>query len=105
MNYIADFLLEKGNSFYNKGRLLIKILLISLAIFALVLLIAFIGYGGIGVAYCLSLVSYYAIVNLLMGVTYVGILVGLVGIPLYFCGLHYLGLGQIAKNTQSPNQK
>lgn len=99
MKSVSELLLNKGNSLYSKGKMLIKIFLISLALFALILLIALMGWGGSGLIWVLTFTS-YPFVNFLTVVAYLGILIGLVGIPFYFLGLHYMGLGQIGKNTE-----
>ena len=100
MTNVSELLLEKGNSFYKKGKMLIKIFLISLALFALILLIALMDWGSCyGLTLVLTFTS-YPFVNFLTVVAYLGILIGLVGIPFYFLGLHYMGLGQIGKNTE-----
>lgn len=100
MTNVSELLLEKGNSFYKKGKMLIKIFLISLALFALILLIALMDWGSrYGLILVLTFTS-YPFVNFLTVVAYLGILIGLVGIPFYFLGLHYMGLGQIGKNTE-----
>ena len=100
MTNVSELLLDKGNSFYKKGKMLIKIFRISLALFALILLIALMGWGGYGLIRVLTFITSYPFVNFLTVVAYLGILIGLVGIPFYFLGLHYMGLGQIGKNTE-----
>lgn len=99
MKNISKLLLGKGYSFYNKGKILIKILGISVAAFVLIILVALIGFGGLGGV--LYFDSEYGFANVLIAISYLGILVGLIGIPFYFIGLHYLGLGQISKNTDN----
>ncbi len=106
MENVAELMFEKGTSFYNKGKTLLKILGISFAVFVLILLIAAIGWGGFTSSlYCLAIATGYGFVDFLIVVAYLGILIGLVGVPLYFLGLHYLGLGQIAKNTENFNSE
>ncbi|MGN0785251.1 MAG: hypothetical protein ACI4MR_06240 [Candidatus Aphodomorpha sp.] len=101
MENVSKLLLKKGKSFYKKGRPLIVLFWIGFALVVLIPLISFIGYGSsIAIGY-LSLCGPIDFVNFLMGVGYLGILAGLIGFPLYFFGLHYMGLGQIAKNTET----
>ena len=101
MKNISKLLLKKGNSYYRKGRILIKIFLISLAVFVLIQLVNIIGWGASNIVLTLTATSIYGFVNILIIVAYLGILVGLIGVPFYFIGLHYLGLGQISKNTDN----
>lgn len=105
MTNVSELLLQKGNSFYEKGKTLIKIFLISLAVFALILLITLIGWGASSILLSLTVTTIYGFVNFLIVVAYLGILIGLIGIPFYFLGLHYMGLGQIAKNTDNFNKE
>lgn len=100
MNNVADLVLKKGEKFYRLGRTLVKVLGISLAVFLLILLIAILGWGSIVIPYVFLVNVDYAFVNFLIGLSYLGIVVGLIGVPFYFWGLHYMGLGQIAKNTE-----
>lgn len=102
MKSVSELLLNKGNSLYSEGKMLIKIFLISLAVFALILLITLMGWGADSILLSLTVTTGYGFVNFLIVVAYLGILVGAVGFPLYFYGLHYMGLGQIAKNTEAP---
>ncbi len=101
MNYVPELVLEKGEKFYRLGGNLIKVLWIDLAIFLSILLIAILGWGIEAAPYVLSAHVEYGFVNILVVLTYLGVLVGLVGVPFYFWGLHYMVLGQIAKNTEN----
>ena len=99
MENVAELMFEKGTSFYKVGRIAIKwFLTIGVGLVALIMLFA----GEYRVAY-LALNGYYAFVTFLMVLGYIGTLVGLIGVPLYFLGLHFMGLGQIAKNTDNFN--
>ena len=103
MNNVSELVLKKGEKFYKVGRILVKVLGISAAIFVLILLIAILGWGMRIIPYVLGVNVDYDFVNMLIGLSYLGILVGLIGVPFYFLGLHYMGLGQIAKNTDNLN--
>ena len=96
-----EMLLEKGQRFYKLGAILCKVLIGSVALLVATLLIAVMIEGGSAFIMCLTfrVAKIYAFVKVLVGVSYLGILVGAVGPKLYFNGLHLLGLGQIAKNT------
>ncbi|MBR6816351.1 MAG: hypothetical protein IKM60_02470 [Clostridia bacterium] len=42
----------------------------------------------------------YAFVNVIVFLAYLGVLAGFGALPCYLYGLHFMGLGQIAKNTE-----
>lgn len=42
----------------------------------------------------------YVLVNILVFVSYLGLLLGIVGIPMYTSGLKFFALGRIANNTE-----
>lgn len=100
-------LLDHGNRFYVQGKFLMKLLAIAFAVFALTLIICAIGDGGRGMGDALTLTYHhqYWYVNLIMGLSYLGILLGAMGPVLYFNGLHLIGLGQIALNTGEEKSK
>lgn len=95
MKNIPALLLEKGTSFYNFGSKTIRYFLIpGLFIIFFVLL----GAGeGWRIDYLL-IDGRYGFVNFLMALGYIGLIVGSVGLALYFLGLHYLGLGEISQS-------
>lgn len=97
----SALLLYKGEKFYNVGSTMAKILGISAALLFLILLIGFMGWGVYSPLYILSVHSGYAFVDFLIRLSYLGLSVGLLGVPFYFIGLHFMGLGQIAYNTES----
>ena len=101
MKNVSDLVLRKGQQFYGIGKTAAKILGISAGVLALILFIGLLGWGAISLLYILSLHSDFSFVNFLTGLSYFGILVGVIGVPFYFMGLHFLGLGQIAKNTDN----
>ncbi len=101
MKNISELLLRKGTSFYKFGRIAIKFFLtIGAGLLAFIMMFA----DGYQLAY-LAISGYYEFVNFLMVLAYLGIFVGMIGMFLYFLGLHYLGLGQISKNTEIPAVK
>lgn len=100
---ISKTLLEKGAKFYKVGGVLIKVLLASLALFALIMIIGIIGWGTGSCLYILTVYTRYTFVDILIVISYLGIVAGLVGLPFFFFGLHYMGLGQIAINTEPKN--
>ena len=96
-----EMLLEKGQRFYELGSTLCKVLIGSGVLLVATLLIAVMIEGGSAFVMCLTfnVAECYAFVNLLVGASYLGILIGAAGPKMYFNGLRLLGLGQIAKNT------
>ena len=106
MENITDLLKNEGTVLFKCGKILIKLLSVALAILILVLIVALIGFGGIDtVIDCLSINANSGFVNFVIGILYFVITLGLIGIPLYFCGLHFLGLHQIAKTARSIAKK
>lgn len=100
MENVSELLLEKGKGMCK----LSKKLLICAAIGFALLLIVWLGCaieGGYFSEY-LALQGYdeYAFVNVVVLVAYLGILAGFGALPCYLYGLHFMGLGQIAKNTE-----
>lgn len=97
---VTDLLHKRGEHFYNLGSILCSYLLLPGALlFTAIQLIALLGWGSKGFIACLILASDNGFVSLLSVLSYFAITVGLVGVALYFNGLHLLGLAQIAKNT------
>ena len=101
MKNVSDLVLRKGQQFYGIGKTAAKILGISAGVLALILFIGLLGWGARSPFYVLSLHSGFSFVDFLTGLSYLGIFVGIIGVPFYFIGLNYMGLGQIAKNTDN----
>lgn len=102
MNKNAKMLLENGETFYNLGRLLLKVWAFAWCLFTLTIIISAMIGGGESIGYVLSFTvdDKYWFVIPLIGLSYLGILIGAAGPVLYFNGLHLIGLGQIAMNTE-----
>lgn len=96
MDGISNRLLERGAKLYEGGIVMIKTCLIA----GLVLLVITLVTTGEDVGEALTLRAYSTFTNILVAAAYLAILASLFGIRLYLLGLHYLGLGQIAKNTE-----
>lgn len=101
MENISTLLSEKGTRFYKNGKLLLKISLVSVIVVIVVCIGALMMDGLEWAINCLAIRSAYGVVNLLMVLTYLGIIIGGIGgSSMYYWGLHFMGLGQIAKNTE-----
>ena len=102
MENVSELLLEKGKGMCK----LSKKLLICAAIGLGLLLIVWMECARQGVSdyfpRYLALQGYdeYAFVNVVVFLAYLGILAGFGALPCYLYGLHFMGLGQIAKNTE-----
>ena len=97
----AKKLEEKGQSIYKQSKILMFIGLCGFALLLLSVLITLIIYPD----YVLDLLilnigSAYAIMYLIIPLSYLGILFGLAGIPMYFSGINIYALGRIAHNTR-----
>lgn len=97
----STLLLKKGEKFYSLGKVLCKIWFGSIALLILTLVIAALIEGPEAIGDCLtfSIHKSYAYVNVIMVLAYLGFLVGAAGPVMYFNGLKFIGLGQIAENT------
>ena len=91
---VSDMLLYTGERFYKKGKLGIKLLIAGLIIGILFLVGQLLFTGEVYFFY-----ESLAITKIIWVVSFALTGVGLPLTPLYFWGLHYMGLGQIAKNT------
>ena len=95
----SQLLLEKGKKFYFLGEVLIKILIASVIILILSIPISLLS-GGHAYSGMIFDVAGHEYAIPFMVAAYLGLVVGSAGPVLYFSGLHLLGLGQIAKNTE-----
>ena len=102
---IPDLLLRKGLEFYRFGKNMFLVLAISMVTFTTLIVFIEITADYSRKLYdCLALHSSSFLINLLFLLSYGGILLGIVGAVLYLIGLHYLGLGHIARNTMPKNE-
>ena len=95
--------LKKGLTFEKVGKILIFCLLGGIGLLILITLITLAMGGDVDdIMRSLFFGQYgmYWFVNFFDAIAYLAILVGCFGIPLYFFGLVYVGLGQIAENTR-----
>ena len=92
---------EIGQSFIKAGRYCMTIGLYSLGLFLLILLIAAVVNGATGILYALAFdFDGYEIGIPFMGLSYMGMMFGILGVPMYFIGLNIFALGRIAHNTE-----
>ena len=93
--------LERGEKFYEWGKILIKVWAAAWALLLLMMLVS-LTIDSEGILYLLSFdmgEDYWYAYPLLFA-SYLGILFGPIGLVLYISGLHLIGLGEIAINTE-----
>ena len=94
----------KGQALINAGRICMLIGLCAFGLFLFILLIAAAINGGNGVIYALAFdFRGYEFGIPFMVLSYLGILTGLCGIPIYISGLNLFTLARIAVNTEKDN--
>jgi hypothetical protein len=97
----SDRLEAKGQSLYKTGKIFTFIGICGFSLFALILIIAALLYGSSGILYVLSFDLYdFEFVIPLLIISYISILLGIIGVPMYFSGLNIFALGRIAHNTE-----
>lgn len=97
----GERVLKKGLAFEKIGKILIFTLLGGIALLILVILIgAMMGNNNPAAMLMFVTPRGYDFVIAVVGIAYLAIVAGCFGIPLYFFGLVYVGLGQIAANTR-----
>ena len=98
----SERLEEKGQSLYKLGKVFSFCGLIGFCMFVLSILGALAVKGGSAILFLLefNLGSGYEFMYLILPVSYIGILLGIIGIPMYFHGLNIFALGRIARNTE-----
>ncbi len=97
MKKSSRIVLEIGEKLYVVGKIMLYGL-IGFGLLILELLICCMGWGADDIIFVLAVKS-YEFVNFLTIISYIAIFVGTIGIPIFFLGLHYMGIGQIAVNT------
>lgn len=111
MNFFKKFVVGKnmtstdveriGQNLTKSGKYLMVIGLYSSGLFLLILLIAALINGPTGISYALAFnFDGYEIGIPFMGLSYMGMTCGILGIPMYFGGLNIFVLGRIAHNTE-----
>ena len=98
----AERLEKKGQSLYKSGKILIFCGLCGLGLIILSILLTGILVGFDEVEYLLTfqISDEYAFMYIIMPLSYLGFLLGLIGVPMYFNGLNIFALGKIANNTE-----
>ena len=98
----SERLEEIGQSFYKLGKGFFFYGLIGLAMFLLSIIGALVINGGEGVSYLLEFdLSGYEFMYIILPLSYMGIVFGVAGVPMYFSGLIIFALGRIAHNTET----
>lgn len=97
----SDRLEKKGQSLYKWGKILSFCGLCGFVLLALSILITLIIGGGSWVVglLCFDIGSEYGFMYLIMPVSYIGTLLGCIGVPMYFKGLSIFALAKIVQNT------
>ena len=100
MENVSELLLKKGKSMCGLSKKLLICAAIGLGLLLIVWMVCAIQ-GAYFTEY-LALQGYdeYAFVNVIVFLAYLGVLAGFGALPCYLYGLHFMGLGQIAKNTE-----
>ena len=93
---------EKGQSIYKLGKIFMFIGVIGFALVVLSLLIAMMVVGADDAFELLifDIADRFAFMYPIMIISYLGILLGLIGVGLYFCGINLFALGRIVNNTE-----
>ena len=95
---------SKGQALIKVGRLCMVIGLCAFGLFLFILLIAALINGGTGIVYALAFDFYgYEFGIPFMALSYLGMLMGISGLPIYISGLNLFTLARIAVNTEKNN--
>jgi hypothetical protein len=101
-NMTSEKVESKGQALIKAGRLLMVIGLFAVGLFLLILLIAAAINGRTGIAYALAFdFDGYEIGIPFMALSYLGMAMGLCGLPIYISGLNLFTLARIAVNTEN----
>lgn len=101
-----ELLLKKGQKFHCAGLICMQIFLISLAVFIITLvLMAITGDNVYLFEDILTLWRAVVVYCILLIVSLIGMAGLPIGFILYCVGLHFIGLGQIAKNTYKGSEE
>ena len=103
-NMTSEKVESKGQALIKSGRLCMVIGLCSLGLFLLILIIAALINGSTGIVYALAFdFDGYEFGIPFMALSYLGIVIGLCGLPIYISGLNLFTLARIAVNTEKNN--
>ena len=97
----SERLEEKGQSLYKLGKKFIFMGVCGFAVLLLSMLIALAMYGSEGLINLIILnLRGFELMYVIVPVAYIGVCLGLIGVPMYFNGLNVFALGRIARNTE-----
>ena len=103
-NMTSEKVESKGQALIKAGRLCMVIGLCALGLFLFILLIAALINGGTGIVYALAFdFDGYEFGIPFMALSYLGMLMGISGLPIYISGLNLFTLARIAVNTEKNN--
>jgi len=95
---VSTLLLNRGTLLCKIGKIGAKCFCVGIGLFVLYFIIAIIAFNALSVGFYFF-TSDVAIANFTMYLSTILTGLGTVGVSFYFLGLHFLGLGQIAQNT------
>ena len=103
-NMTSEKVESKGQALIKVGRLCMFIGLCAFGLFLFILLIAAAINGGTGIVYALAFnFRGYEFGIPFMALSYLGMLMGISGLPIYISGLNLFTLARIAVNTEKNN--
>ena len=103
-NMTSEKVESKGQALIKVGRLFMVIGLCAFGLFLFILLIAAAINGGTGIVYALAFnFRGYEFGIPFMALSYLGMLMGISGLPIYISGLNLFTLARIAVNTEKTN--
>ena len=103
-NMTSEKVESKGQALIKAGRLCIVIGIFAVGLFFLILLVAVAINGRKGVVYALAFdFDGYEFGIPFMALSYLGMVIGLGGLPIYISGLNLFTLARIAVNTENKN--
>lgn len=103
-NMTSEKVESKGQALIKVGRLCMVIGVFAIGLFLFILLIAGAINGAIGIKYALAFkFRGYEFGIPFMALSYLGMVLGLCGLPIYISGLNLFTLARIAVNTEKNN--
>ena len=103
-NMTSEKVESKGQALIKVGKLCMITGLFATALFFLILLVAAVINGGTGILYALAFdFDGYEFGIPFMVLSYIGMVLGILGLPIYISGLNLFTLARIAVNTEKTN--